>query len=172
MKAVEKAITDTDAAWDNVDSTNLTRYVAMTVPREDIERLELTEIFPEPKGTTTFRSFLDPKGTARDTHGDSQFKPGNLRNPTNKEKKILIGMMVARTVEVCMSNHMYTIGGDIRIQGDGGSIGSDLTGEVTRIYMIQWEEELKKRCKKAGVSLDLYKRYVDDMFLAMRPIAR
>ena len=81
--------------------------------------------------------------------------------------KALIGMM-----EVCMSNHMYTIGGDIRIQGDGGSIGSDLTGEVTRIYMIQWEEELKKRCKKAGVSLELYKRYVDDMFLAMRPIAR
>ena len=64
-------------------------------------------------------------------------------------------MMTAQTVEFCMSNHFYTIGGDIRQQSDGGSIGSNLTGEVTRIYMLQWEEILKKKCKKAGLSSQL-----------------
>ena len=83
----------------------------------------------------------------------------------------LLGMMTAHTVETCMSNHYYTIGGDIRQQSEGGSIGSDLTGEVTRIYMLQWEENFRKKCRKAGINWDLYGRYVDDMFLAMRPIS-
>ena len=34
--------------------------------------------------------------------------------------------------------------------------------------MLQWDEELKRRLKKAGISPDRYKRYVDDMILVTR----
>ena len=37
--------------------------------------------------------------------------------------------------------------------------------------MLQWEENFRKKCRKAGINWDLYGRYVDDMFLAMRPIS-
>ena len=54
-KAVLEAIARTDITWENVDTTNLTRYVAMTMSREKIERLELSDIIPEPKKTMIFR---------------------------------------------------------------------------------------------------------------------
>ena len=69
-----------------------------------------------------------------------------------------------------MSNNFYTIGGEIRVQSEGGSIGSDITEEVIRVYMLQWDKELVRLCKKAGIHIDVYKRYVDDMFLVMRSV--
>ena len=65
--------------------------------------------------------------------------------------------MASVTVEQCMSQHFYTIGGEIRVQYVRGSIGSDLIGEVTRVYMLQWDRELVRRCRKAGIQIDLYK---------------
>ena len=38
--------------------------------------------------------------------------------------------------------------------------------------MILWDEELVRRCKKAGLKLDLYRRYVDDQFLVMRSVVK
>ena len=69
-----------------------------------------------------------------------------------------------------MSNNFYTIGGEIRVQSEGGSIGSDITEEVIRVYMLQWDKELVRLCKKARILIDMYKRYLDDMFLVMRSV--
>ena len=80
--------------------------------------------------------------------------------------------MAASSVEICMYNHFYTIGGVIRKQKEGGSIGSDLTGEEARLYMIQWDDKLLSRCKELGLHIDLYKRYVDDMVVLMRAIGK
>ena len=38
----------------------------------------------------------------------------------------------------------------------------DLTVELASCYMLLWDEKLKKICKKLGINLDLFKRYVDD----------
>ena len=71
-----------------------------------------------------------------------------------------------------MENHFYTIGGDIRLQSNGGAIGSDLTGECARLYMMQWDEKLKLKLRKLGIILDMYTRYVDDMILVMRAVGK
>ena len=87
--------------------------------------------------------------TERATGGDSQF--GEVtRAPTSTEVKKLIGMMAASSVEACMSHHYYTIDGVIRRQKDGGSIGSDLTGEEARLYMLQWDDKFMSLCRSLG----------------------
>ena len=53
----------------------------------------------------------------------------------------MLGLMAASAVEFCMGEHFYTIGGDIRRQEEGGAIGSDLTGELARVYMLQWDQK-------------------------------
>ena len=153
-----------------VDTKHLLRYVSMVLSKEEVEKEGLGEVLPVPKGTTTFHSFTNPKKRARETNGDNQYHEP-LRNPTKEEIQQCIGIMVSETVKICMSNHYYTIGGQIRVQSTGGAIGSDLTGEVTRVYMLQWDNELRKRCKRASITIDLYRRYVDDMILVMRPIS-
>ena len=69
-----------------------------------------------------------------------------------------------------MSNYFYTIGGNIRQQEEGGSIGSDATGELTRIYMLLWDEKMIDEVRSLGLNIDLYRRYVDDMVVVARAI--
>ena len=82
----------------------------------------------------------------------------------------MIGMIAATATTQCMSNHFYTIGGEIRVQEDGGSIGSDLTGEVARNFMLLWDQKLLHKCKMLGILFDLQSRYVDNMLIVMRAI--
>ena len=81
-------------------------------------------------------------------------------------------LLVAAGVEVVMYHHYYTIGGQIRRQTDGGAIGSDMTGEVTRVYMLDWDDIFISRCKSKGIQLDMYERYVDDETIVCAPINR
>ena len=80
--------------------------------------------------------------------------------------------MAGTGVEVVMANHFYTIGDVIRRQMEGGSIGSDLTGEAARLYMLQWDETYMKTLKNLGLSMDMFARYVDDMVLVTRAIGQ
>ena len=81
----------------------LSRYVAMTREREEIDRLGLGEAVPQPKGTTTFRSYSAPRDNVRITDGDSQFT-GETRRLYEKKTRMLISLMAATTVELCMRN--------------------------------------------------------------------
>ena len=71
-----------------------------------------------------------------------------------------------------MSNHFYTIDGSVRRQTDGGAIGSDETGENSRVFMLLWDNRLILKCKSLGISIDLYNRYVDDQTIVMRAIGK
>ena len=96
----------------------LARHVSLVCSRKEICDMNLGHVVPIPKSKTTLKSFVSPRDRARETDGDSQFN-GSVREPTPEEKKKLIGLMAASAVEVCMANHYYTIGGDIRIQSQG-----------------------------------------------------
>ena len=44
----------------------------------------LLDVIPKPKGTTTFKSYVNPNKKAKETQGDSQFREA-ARLPTEKE---------------------------------------------------------------------------------------
>lgn len=92
--------------------------------------------------------------------------------PNDKQLKDIIGLFIAESTDIVMSNHFYTIDGQVRRQTDGGAIGSDKTGEVSRIFMILWDDKLVKKCKKLGITFDLYNRYVDDQTIITRAIGK
>ena len=156
---------------ENVNVKKLVRHVSLTTDRKKLKDLKLDEVVPKPKRTTTFRSFIHPQKTSKRTGGDSQFE-SVLRDPTDDEIRSLIGLLAASAVEVVMANHFYTIGDVIRRQTEGGSIGSDLTGEAARLYMLQRDKMFLEMLKKEGIRLDLYSRYVDDMVIIARAIGR
>ena len=47
-------------------------------------------------------------------------------------------------------------------QTEGGPIGLDLTGALSRPFMMRWDRMYLDRVKKAGIKMRFYKRYVDD----------
>merc|ERR1712082_448445 len=80
--------------------------------------------------------------------------------------------MARSVVEVVMANHFYTIGDNIRRQEEGGSIGSDLTGEAARLYMLQWDQKYLDMLKNMGINIDMFSHYVDDMIIVTRAIGQ
>ena len=84
---------------------------------------------------------MESRDIAKATNGDSQFVR-QVRQPNKVETKKMISFLAAKGVEVVMIIHYYTIGGIIMRQEESGDIGSDMTGEVTRNYMILWNTKL------------------------------
>lgn len=164
--SVRKTVEETDIEWDNVSTKDLTRYVALTVDRTKVVEAGLEEVVPIPKSRTTINSFANPRGKAKETNGDNQFNTVE-REPTNDEMKNLIAMALEVTVIECMEKHFYKIGGKMYQQSSGGSIGSALTGETSRIHMLRWDRIFVNKIQKLGIKLLLYKRYVDDVVIVL-----
>ena len=120
VEAVRKAISTSTVDFENIDVTTLVRHVAMTQSRKVLKDLKLLDVVPVPKSTTTFKSFITPRGTARDTDGNSQFTAPKRIPTVNKVKK-LIGLVCADATYTSMNNPFYTTGCEVRLQSEGGS---------------------------------------------------
>ena len=55
-------------------------------------------------------------------------------------------------------------------QTDGGTIGTDIAGEIAQKVISIWDVIYLKKLKKAGIYMDLYKRYVDDQLDVCPPV--
>ena len=82
----------------------------------------------------------------------------------------MIAIATGNTVKECMKHHYYTFDGNIRMQNEGGTIGSNLTGETSRVVMADIDSRVISKLKKLGITLDTYKRYVDNIFNTCPPI--
>lgn len=168
-EAAEEMIAKSRLDWNNVDVKSLTRFVALKVPREELVRDKLADVIPKPKTKTTVNSYANPRGTARLTSGENQFEHVRVKPSTNQIKHIL-GKAVKATIIQCMNNHFYQIGGKVYRQSKGGSIGSSLTGEACRVYMLKWDELFLQKLSYLKIDLKLYKRYVDDISIVLNSI--
>ena len=70
-----------------------------------------------------------------------------------------IATMIRRTMEL----HDFQIDGEMYRQREGGSIGMDLTGLVSDIYMCEWDKEVISGMNTEQIKSQLYKRYKDDV---------
>ena len=164
-----KTLKNSRIPWENVDTKQLGRYLATSVERRELEKHRIKECVPTAKNRTSLNSWINPSGRAKETDGDSRFDP-SVREPTAREVRIMIAIAVATSVVTSMSNHYYSVGGKLLRQTDGGSIGSDLTGEVSRNVMTDWYLTFLSKLKKLGLLIDMYGRYVDDQLEILPPV--
>ena len=61
-----------------------------------------------------------------------------------------------------MSGHAYKVGDTCYLQSEGGPIGLELTGAISRPFMMKWDKLYMAKLSKAGVTMMMFKRYVDD----------
>ena len=66
-------------------------------------------------------------------------------NPADKKK--IIGKVLEIAVTKIFESNAYTFNGDIRIQENGSPIGLDLSGEIARLEMVDWDQEFSELCK-------------------------
>ena len=98
---------------------------------------------------------------SNDNYDETWTKP--VRNPTKVEEKKMFAEVLGIIVKVLMNNHIYTFGGDMRVQKGDGSIGDRATGVIAEIVMIWWDKKFKGKLNELEVSYDVIKRYLDDI---------
>ena len=90
------------------------------------------------------------------------------RRPGVRQQKKMLALTVGYGVYTVMSCHTYKVGDELFQQMGGGSIGLELTGAVSRPFMLRWDTLYRDNLKKASQDIDLdldlvmYERYVDD----------
>jgi hypothetical protein len=76
------------------------------------------------------------------------------RIPGVRQKRRMLSLAVSIGVHTALSNHTYCVGDQPYLQMSGGPIGLQLTGAVSRAFMM-------RLVKRSGLK-QLYERYIDD----------
>ena len=71
-------------------------------------------------------------------------------------------------LDLVLKNHVYQFNNTVRKQSDGGPIGLDLTEVIAKIFMGWWDQQLLRKLRENGLSVSLYKRYVDDINMSVK----
>ena len=155
IKAVMELIENSKMKIENVNWREISKYIAVMFTPEEIEGEGLTLVIPnrESKRAVTINYLQSSKNDE---------KWSKARKPGVRQEKKMLAMVISKGVELVMSNHTYKVGDNIFIQSEGGPIGLELTGAVSRAYMLKWDREYLNAVLIAGIKMRLYKRYIDD----------
>ena len=78
----------------------------------------------------------------------------------------MISLALEAGIIAVMTHHVYSYADKTRLQTEGGPIGLELSGAVTRVFMLLWDRKLLRALHRATQLLQwdlfMYLRYVDD----------
>ena len=155
--AVREMVENCDEEVQDVDCKEVGKYIATTMSKEEIEQEGLQHVIPKRKQETGRKitvAYLQNKKNDKNW--------SNLRTPGHRQKKRMIGLALVIGIQTCMENHVYKVGDKVYLQQEGGPIGLELTGAVSRAFMWRWDRMYLERAREAGIEMSLYERYVDD----------
>ena len=145
---------------------------------DEIKAEGLTEILPKRRNKGGKR----PGSTTRELtwklkQGEEAPCPGlwASTNPDEqldkRQKRTLLPTTVRLLIILIFSNHIYQFEGIDYQQLLGGSIGLRLTSVVARVVMDRWAREFLGRLDRAGLSINAFMKYIDDLNLVMQKVA-
>ena len=120
------------------------RYLALIASGNDLRANNLAECIPKRLTGASLRK----AGRVGD-QGDL-FTPAE-REPTEREQRAMLGLCLSIGTHKCLANHFYTFEGKTFKQTSGGSIGTEIAGEIAGVYMNRWDQKLLKKLKTLGV---------------------
>ena len=151
----------------NYDEEELALYLAITIDRDKLADLGLTEVVhTRIKSGGSNIGITTKEILSRGPKSKSLFnKP--VRQPTTTESRLMFSLALENLIKVAMSEHCYSFNSKLYKQSKGGAIGNILTGCLAVNYMLYWSREFTKKLKLAtsnipSFMLYLMKIYIDD----------
>ncbi|MCP3849452.1 MAG: hypothetical protein GY694_04320, partial [Gammaproteobacteria bacterium] len=160
VKSVRELIESSDEQIEKVDWCEVGKYLAITMTDEEIRREGLQHVLPRRIQNANRRVTVAYLSNKKNEENWSYTR--RAHNPGCRQRRKMIGLAVAIGVKACMENHLYKIGDAVYQQNEGGPIGLELTGAVSRAFMWRWDRMYKEATEMAGIEVVLYERYVDD----------
>ena len=148
---------------DSVDVGDLGLYLALNMKVDELAEKGLDRYCPTRKNRVGAPPVIT--GCAIKNNKAERLKPWNPAAGTPNESiiKVMYAEALRIVVKAVMSNHLFEFDHQIKKQVSGGAIGLELTGDVAQIFMMWYDQELRKKMEGKGINILLYKRYVDDI---------
>ena len=143
-------------------------YLAMHMNKREIKREGIERYIPVKRRKRGRPPTLTASGTSQDKA--VKFGPWRFKQvPDEVTIRLLFCIAIECMIKVTMALHDFQFNGTVYRQRSGGSIGLDLTGIISDVYMCFWDKELLKKCEEQTIDIQLYRRYKDDVNLAIDP---
>ena len=175
MEKLERVQGEEKLKVKDVDFHEVGKYLAIACSEDEIRDQGLKEVMPiktasnrGPKPGPAYWE-TDHREVCENGEKKQVEKWIKGREPEEKEQHKMISLMLAKLVEVVMTNHTYRFDGKVYKQVDGGPIGDEMSQAVARIVMIWFDERFTQKCEERGIEVVLYKRYVDDVNMMVIP---
>ena len=143
---IAKLFLESDMEISDFSWRDAMRYVHLTCSGEKINNAGLTRWTPIKrfsKGPSPGMNSRDV--TSKETGADSQW----IFDTGDPNEEILRRMM--SKVRMSIGLNIYTFGGVIYHQSEGGFIGSHLTIVCARLLMVFWNRVVRKHLEEAGI---------------------
>jgi hypothetical protein len=157
VKSVKWVIMNTNMDIENVNWSEVGKYLAVMMTNEEIMDEGLENVIPKRRGIRLRKitvNYLRQKKNA------DKWLPA--RRPGVRQKQRMLALAVGYGLYTAMSSHTYKVADNLYQQMAGGSIGLELTGAVARPFMLRWDHLYKNNVRQAGMGVMMYERYVDD----------
>ena len=167
---IEQQLIQTDFKIEGLRWTEIALYLRYHLTDKEIEEQQLSDYCP----VRTTKIGRPPTFIASGSDPDIEKRLGPWKytniEPSDEEKKRMFCRAIRIMIEKTMSLHDYVFDGKIIRQKGGGSIGLDLTGVVSDIYMSHWDKIFIQKLSEENINIKLYKRYKDDIDLIIENI--
>ena len=162
-RVVSEKLFDSDLKFEKLVWKEIALYLKFHLSDEEIALEGLDRICPRARsnrgGRPTFvASGSDIRLDVR--HGPWVFR---RRSPSKAVVRKMFCIAVRVMIIKTMSLHDFQLDGQLFRQSGGGSIGLDLTGVVSDVYMCEWDKHLIRLMEEAHMETVVYKRYKDDV---------
>ena len=132
MIAVKEMILNSEMEIMNVDWAEVGKYLAVMMTQEEIEEEGLSHVVPKRRGIRQRRITINYL-----QHKKNKDKWLPARYPGVRQKRKMLSLAVSFGVNTALSNHTYCVGDQSFLQISGGPIGLQLTGAVSRAFMMR-----------------------------------
>ena len=167
-EVVYELMMESEIVYGNICDDEMTRYAAVVFDNDTIQKYGLQDYVMRRKSnhgvkpTVVGREMEDPWSPK----SSSWLKPAKPLNDYMRRK--MLSALVSEEIRFVMKRHLFRFGEKFYKQMDGGSIGSVLTGEVSKARTIVFMRKLKMECVRLRLNLYMAKIFVDDVLALLR----
>ena len=150
-------------SFPNIEWKDISLYLVYHLSSQEIENEGFREYCPVRRSMRVNTPQFSCRGTNKSE--EKRFGPWIFpeSQPDQGTLRKMFCLALKCMIKVTMINHDFQFNGTIYRQNTGGSIGLDLTGVLSDVYMCEWDKSLIQRCHEIGLLILLYKRYKDDV---------
>ena len=152
------------------DNVELGLYLASTMKREEVEEMGLGEVVQQRLHTRSAAPGITSREImSRGPLCGTKWKPPQ-RDPTEQERRKMLGKMLEIAIIFCMEHHYYNLGGEVKRQLSGAGTGLRCSEALGRAYGLDWDRRLFVKLEILNWPALMIKRYVDDLNTVLKAI--